>query len=76
MTLEQCQKECVEHREMIREANSIHYGNPFALGAMAVYRFVLRNLTADEYLAVLSDENRDLLKIASIDRKLVAVVAD
>lgn len=75
-TLEQCQQECLEHRADIRKNDPENYAAPDALGPMAVYRFVLRQLSVEDYLAVLNDEHHDLLKVACVDRRLVAVVVD
>lgn len=74
-TQEQCQEDCVQHRNDIL-TSSDQYGAHNPLGAMAVYRFVLKSLSINELLTVLNDEHHDLLKVAVVEKKLVAVVAE
>lgn len=74
-TQERCQEECVQHRNDIL-TSSDQYGAHNPLGAMAIYRFILKSLSTNELLTVLNDEHHDLLKNAVVERKLVAVVAE
>ena len=69
-TQEECQRAALEQRMQVKS----HEDND-PLGAMAVYRMVLRPLSPAELIKVLNEETT-YLNMAVVDRKLVAVVAD
>lgn len=69
-TQEECQRAALEQRAEVRS----HEDNE-PLGAMAVYRVVLRSLSSAELITVLNEE-ATYLDMAVVDRQLVAVVAD
>lgn len=65
---EECQRAALEQRAEVKVDEE-------ELGPMAIYRFVLRQLTPAEMIRVLNEEIR-LIDSAAVDRRLVSVVTD
>ena len=69
-TAEECHLAAIAQRaEMLADNGGTQ------LGAMAVYRFVFRDLKPIELVWVLNEE-RSIVDIAAVDRRLVAVIAE
>jgi hypothetical protein len=70
-TVEECERAAVEQRQEMRR--ELIDGE--VIGAMAIYRFVFRDLKPSELVRVLNEE-KSIVEIAAVDRKLIAVVAE
>lgn len=67
-----CRRAALEQRAELKANDPADYEE---LGAMALYRFVFRAMTAGEIVAVLNGE-ASLIETCAVDRKLVGLIAD
>lgn len=67
-----CRRAALEQRAELKEGDP---DDQEELGAMALYVFVFRSMTAGELVAVLNGE-ASLIETCAVDRKLVGLIAD
>ena len=67
---EECHAAAIEQRREMLMEDGVE-----EVSAMAVYRFVFRDLPPAELVLVLNEE-KSLADVAAVDRRLVAVVAE
>lgn len=75
LTLEECQQAAREFRAELRRDAEEDSEEDFQLGPMAIYRVTLRDPTPEELIRVLNQEAM-LIDLATVDKRLVAVVDD
>lgn len=67
-----CRRAAIEQRAELKEGDP---DDDEELGAMALYVFVFRSMTAAELVAVLNGD-ASLIATCAVDRKLVGLIAD
>ncbi|NRQ18916.1 hypothetical protein [Ensifer sesbaniae] len=67
-----CRRAALEQRAELEEGDP---DNDEELGAMALYVFVFRSMTAGELVAVLNGDT-SLIEACAVDRKLIGLIAD